>query len=825
VPGRNLVVRLPGGVGRDGVGLKLFGVPELAQGELVVLFLNPRQDGTYAVTDLMLGAFREVVREGRRVLVRGHLSEATELAMPGEPAGSRDRYSRPRDAEAFARWVEAVGRGGEPEADYFLEPLAEEAPGGEPGRVTGQYTLFEGKDNRGNPSGLNMRWFEFEQGTAIQWEIQTGGQPGYNQNQTINAFKTGMNTWNAEAGSDVDYRYQSTGAPTSGARDGHNTLIFDDADGSIDDPFTCAGGGTLAVGGPWYGNPPIPGPHGLSFHRILEAEITTNTGIECYLTTQPNPQAALEQLLAHELGHTLGLGHSCGESQNCGTKLLQALMNAIFQSGVGAVLNSDDRAAVQYLYPTVILSPDPPAAPSDVVPAALGPDQVRLTWSDNAFNENGFTVQGTIAGGEFVPMATLPPNTTATVIGDLDDDTLFEFRIRAFNGAGPSDWSPVVAVETDLGPPDAPSELLAAPASASSVSLTFVDGSDSENDFVVEARNPMSPGEGWTVVKSGVVAVPDSPTVTTVVDGLTTGLPYAFRVLARNAAGDSAPSNTDAATPNDAIGTGGCDDSGGAICLLGDRFQVSANWRNQNTGVSGTGTGAVFPQSDRSGTFWFFNADNVELVVKVLDGSSINDHYWTFYGALTNVEYWVTVVDTELENSRTYYTPPTSSSTLCGEFDDGSLPASNVPVEGGSLAALPFAAPARTTAAAGTCVGDDTTLCLLDGRFAVTVDWVNQHAEGTTGVGHVAPGTGTSDKTGYFWFFNPVNVELVVKALDGGPVNGHFWFFYGSLSDVEYHITVTDTVSGQSRVYGNEPGGKCGRSDTAAFTAEGDVPE
>ena len=107
----------------------------------------------------------------------------------------------------------------------------------------------------------------------------------------------------------------------------------------------------------------------------------------------------------------------------------------------------------------------------------------------------------------------------------------------------------------------------------------------------------------------------------------------------------------------------------------------------------------------------------------------------------------------------------------------------------------------------------------------MTVDWVNQHAGGNTGVGHVAAGTGTSEKTGYFWFFNPANVELVVKALDGVPVNGYFWFFYGSLSDVEYRLTVTDTTSGQSRIYDNAPSNQCGQFDTTAFTAEGEVPE
>ena len=38
-------------------------------------------------------------------------------------------------------------------------------------------------------------------------------------------------------------------------------------------------------------------------------------------------------------------------------------------------------------------------------------------------------------------------------------------------------------------------------------------------------------------------------------------------------------------------------------------------------------------------------------------------------------------------------------------------------------------------------------------------------------------------------------------ALDGRPQNGKLWFFYGGLSDVEYTVTLTDTVTGESRAY------------------------
>jgi hypothetical protein len=49
------------------------------------------------------------------------------------------------------------------------------------------------------------------------------------------------------------------------------------------------------------------------------------------------------------------------------------------------------------------------------------------------------------------------------------------------------------------------------------------------------------------------------------------------------------------------------------------------------------------------------------------------------------------------------------------------------------------------------------------------------------------------------------------------PEFGYFWVFWGGLSDVEYHITVTDTVSQQTWERTNAPGNICGGFDLQAF--------
>jgi len=103
-------------------------------------------------------------------------------------------------------------------------------------------------------------------------------------------------------------------------------------------------------------------------------------------------------------------------------------------------------------------------------------------------------------------------------------------------------------------------------------------------------------------------------------------------------------------------------------------------------------------------------------------------------------------------------------------------------------------------------------LCLLGNRFRVSVRW--HTPQGATGDGGAAAVT---DETGTFWFFDPRNVELMVKVLDGRAVSGKYWFFYGALSDVQYDLTVTDTVTGSSKQYHNRQGNLCGLGDTNAL--------
>ena len=102
----------------------------------------------------------------------------------------------------------------------------------------------------------------------------------------------------------------------------------------------------------------------------------------------------------------------------------------------------------------------------------------------------------------------------------------------------------------------------------------------------------------------------------------------------------------------------------------------------------------------------------------------------------------------------------------------------------------------------GFCTADATTLCLDDGRFAVTARW--QTADGRTGDGH--PVALTKD-SGYFWFFDRNNVEVTMKVLDACSLQpASFWVFGAGMTNVAVELTVTDMQAKVPKRYSNGQG-------------------
>lgn len=110
------------------------------------------------------------------------------------------------------------------------------------------------------------------------------------------------------------------------------------------------------------------------------------------------------------------------------------------------------------------------------------------------------------------------------------------------------------------------------------------------------------------------------------------------------------------------------------------------------------------------------------------------------------------------------------------------------------------------------CRDDDDSLCLLSGRFKVEVVW--RLADGRTGSGHMVS---VSDNSGFVWFFDRDNVEMLVKVLDGCAISNTRWVFFAATTNVDFTVEVTDTATGITKEYKN-PGGNAAAPVQDTFT-------
>jgi hypothetical protein len=250
------------------------------------------------------------------------------------------------------------------------------------------------------------------------------------------------------------------------------------------------------------------------------------------------------------------------------------------------------------------------------------------------------------------------------------------------------------------------------------------------------------------------------------------------------------------------LGRGGCRAGGATACLDGARFQTQVSY--QLGGQTATATAVQL--SDETAAFWFTDASNYELLVKVLDGTAVNGEFWVFSGGLSDLEYTVTVTDVLTGAAKTY---PKAAGILKSFADTGAFP--------GKAAAERVAAPpgarsaAFAPAAVGGCTAGATELCLEGSRFQARVSFQGGSLSGS---GEAVPLT---DDTGSFWFLAADNYELTVKILDGTAVNGHFWVFYGAMTDLAFTLTVTDTTDGKVKTYTNTAGTIPSAADTSTF--------
>lgn len=289
----------------------------------------------------------------------------------------------------------------------------------------------------------------------------------------------------------------------------------------------------------------------------------------------------------------------------------------------------------------------------------------RLNGDDGAVSVGFSVVAGTASSSDF------NPGTSSLFWADGDDapksitvqtrqDTLSEANETVnvvlnnptggatLDNAGKSATVTIQDDDSGNSAPSAPANLQGHAHSTSEVMLTWNDASG-ETGYRIERKTP-----GGTGGFQEVATAPANST-SAIVGGLDEATLYVFRVRAQNGAGSSGYSNelalaTDA-TPQPCVPTAT------ALCLNNGRFQVEVDWRTADK--NGRASAVPLDFAPDSGLFYFFSQSNVEMLVKVLNACvpELGSKYWVFYAATTNVEFTLTVIDTQTGKVQAYFNP------------------------------------------------------------------------------------------------------------------------------------------------------------------------
>jgi hypothetical protein len=589
-----MVVRVLGGRSPSGDVLTVFGAPKFRRGERVLLFLEPRADGTWGVAQFLQGAFHEVRAGDRRAAVR----DLTEVKVV---RNRRGRAPRPmiRDFDGFADWVEDRAAGVARGRDYLFRASQRQISA-----ITAGFTLFVDDTN-----GLNLRWFQFDSGGAVTWKAHSGGQPGLGSGG-FPEFQRGLALWTNESTTPVRLVYGGTTTATAGFSefDGQNVILFDDFNQDIEGTFDCSEGGTLAIGGPWSSSDNQGTFNGRRYVRIQSADIVMNDGIACSIQSSPNGSEFMEEVYAHELGHTLGLGHSSENENETNSRLREALM--FFQAhddGRGARLNPDDVAGLQALYKKGTTPPPGPGnCPADTLCLLNGRFRVTATW-ENQFNG--------ASGAAHVPRRNNAlPASFYNLSGFLyfDDPNNIELIVKILDFGSENVIKVFYGQLTNL---------------RFTISVT-----DTRTNQTKTYQNTAGDCGGFD----------------------NNGFPSnAFSTIMKPG------------SPRPRVGRsvrGTCRADADTMCLLNNRFQVEMTWRNQFNNTSGVGIPTRL--SDLTGAFAFTDRANLELLVKTLE---FPDRFLVLYGALSNLEYTLSIRDTVTGATETYNNP---AGRYCGGLDN-----------------------------------------------------------------------------------------------------------------------------------------------------------
>ncbi len=177
-----------------------------------------------------------------------------------------------------------------------------------------------------------------------------------------------------------------------------------------------------------------------------------------------------------------------------------------------------------------------PTAPTDLAASENTNNSVKLTWTDKSDIEVGYNVQYSVDGGAtWISAGNTSANITTKTVSSLRSGATYQFRVRAYNYYGASEWvSCEFTTAASENAPNAPSDVVLSDYNAANktMKMKWTDNASNETGFTVQYT--YDGGKTW-YISGNYAADTESRTAT----GLVAGRTYQFRVCAYNADGAS----------------------------------------------------------------------------------------------------------------------------------------------------------------------------------------------------------------------------------------------------------------------------------------------
>ncbi|MEI6748543.1 MAG: DNRLRE domain-containing protein [Bacteroidota bacterium] len=190
----------------------------------------------------------------------------------------------------------------------------------------------------------------------------------------------------------------------------------------------------------------------------------------------------------------------------------------------------------------IVSNPVVPDAPTNLAANTIASNQIDLTWTDNANNEDGYKIERKTGSGTYTEIASVGANVNSYSNTGLNESTLYTYRVFAFNTFGNSAYSNESSATTLGAPtlPISPDNLTANSISSSEIQLFWTDHASNEAGFIIERKTGTGTFAQIAIVGPNIISYSNT--------GLVPSTLYTFRVLAYNVTGNSAYSNEASAT-------------------------------------------------------------------------------------------------------------------------------------------------------------------------------------------------------------------------------------------------------------------------------------